>query len=284
MREVLTPPNRLAEDAVKGSGPSLEAILKAVDTGIATLQQDYESELLVELKRLGEIFRRLEPGKRCGTRRDNRRAIPGRPRHEGLGREFRLSPAHACGELALSRDRRPREPRRGARRSGGLSCRRHEGHHCWQGQRRRWSTGTRPAQEPRGPDREILERTERRKPARRLSPLQDWAESPPPLDKVAASATTRTASSSSRPRTAVVCRGQAWRSSPAPRATGSETTSCAPNSLVKPSEAAGGVDRVADRRPGSAPRHSPSRRRSPGRRGCRCRCAAVDRGRRPERR
>ena len=59
MRELLTPPNRLAEDAVKGSGPSLEAILEAVDAGIATLQQDYESELLAELTRLGEMFEGL---------------------------------------------------------------------------------------------------------------------------------------------------------------------------------------------------------------------------------
>lgn len=54
MREVLTPRNRLAETAVKGAGPSLETILERVSAGIDDLKQEYESELQVELKRLGD--------------------------------------------------------------------------------------------------------------------------------------------------------------------------------------------------------------------------------------
>ena len=59
MREVITPPNRLAESVVKGRGPSLETILERVNTGIEQLQHDYESELQSELKRLSEAARRL---------------------------------------------------------------------------------------------------------------------------------------------------------------------------------------------------------------------------------
>ncbi len=53
MKQVIQPPNRLAEAAVKDHGPNLETILQRVNAGIGKLQQDYEEALQAELRALG---------------------------------------------------------------------------------------------------------------------------------------------------------------------------------------------------------------------------------------
>ena len=53
MKQVIQPPNRLAEAAVKDRGPNLATILQRVNAGIDKLQQDYEEELQAELRALG---------------------------------------------------------------------------------------------------------------------------------------------------------------------------------------------------------------------------------------
>ena len=64
MSEVIKPPNRLAENAVKGRGPDLKTIKDRVQSGVEAMVEEYEKELSGEFSLLTQSLAAMktEPG------------------------------------------------------------------------------------------------------------------------------------------------------------------------------------------------------------------------------